>query len=89
MDAMPSFSLFHALSFSVFFLLLLLWYLLFGNLSIREKAVKSWAENENQVQNHYDNYCFHKEELEEEEEEDVVPQVNQLLLSFGQTNPPP
>ena len=35
--------------------------------------MKSWAENENQVQNHYDNYCYHKEEEEEEEEEDVVP----------------
>lgn len=38
-------------------------------MNISEKAIKSWAENENLVQSHSDNYC-HKEE-EEEEKEDV------------------
>lgn len=49
------------------------WYLLFGGLSISEKAVKSWVENEDQVQNHYENEHYHKEEEEEEENEDVAP----------------
>lgn len=67
---MSSFSLFFPffLSQYIFFipptLIPALWYV-----NISEKAIKSWAENENLVQSHSDNYC-HKEE-EEEEKEDV------------------
>ena len=50
--------------------------MLFGNMNISEKAIKSWAENENLVQSHSDNYC-HREE--EEEEKENVPKQHLLI----------
>ena len=48
-----------------------LWYF-----NISGKAIKSWAEDENLVQSHSDNYC-HKEE--EEEEKEGVPKQHLLI----------